>query len=314
MTVRRPLIYDRTSGNLIEMTTAQVNSVIDLAVYLYGSNPSVTLSQVSSGGSLAGMNDSRMRAGAGTTDVTNFDTAGETPSIDQQTASIAVPRSGDFFTGGLNEGSYPFFYQSTTGTGDIRAMNRGSVIDTFIEPAIAKLVLGSTTTEQAGTYTIGTSTSLAGATLVSSTPVFTDTRADTSKYTAGGIPETLDQPKTINNYYLHRIDPGTKPTTIRMLRQTASGDLQEFTEAQQENVIGTLIRWAVVSSGGNRIRYNVGTTGSGQTRGSGMTDTKLSGSGNYQQRFVNTNDYRTQEFPNGSSVAQNTYYLRIERT
>ena len=30
--------------------------------------------------------------------------------------------------------------------------------------------------------------------------------ADTSQYTAGGIGETLDQPTTITNYYLHRIE------------------------------------------------------------------------------------------------------------
>ena len=36
--------------------------------------------------------------------------------------------------------------------------------------------------QQAGTYTLATSTSLAGSTLVSSTPIFVDTRADTSAY------------------------------------------------------------------------------------------------------------------------------------
>ena len=38
------------------------------------------------------------------------------------------------------------------------------------------------------------------------------------------------------------------------------------------------------------------TSGSGNTRGSGIVDTKLNGSGNYQTRFVNADDYRAQEF------------------
>ena len=45
-----------------------------------------------------------------------------------------------------------------------------------------------------------------------------------------------------------------------------------------------------------------------------MTDTKLDGSGNYQTRFVNANDYRAQEFPNGTAVTANTYRLRINRS
>ena len=49
--------------------------------------------------------------------------------------------------------------------------------------------------------TLVIATSVSGNTLVSSTPVFIDTRADTSLYTAGSIPETQDQPKTITSFY-----------------------------------------------------------------------------------------------------------------
>ena len=82
----------------------------------------------------------------------------------------------------------PAYYNSS---GQIQAMNLQDVKDTFLHPAIDLLTTGSTTTQQAGTYTISTSTSLTGATNVS-TPIFSDTRADTSLYTAGGIGETLD--------------------------------------------------------------------------------------------------------------------------
>ena len=153
---------------------------------------------------------------------------------------------------------------------------------------------------------------MSGNTLISSTPVFIDTRANTGAYTAGGIPETLDQPTTISNFYLMRINQASSaPTVVNMLRQTSSSDLQEYTDTEQNNMLKNMIRWAAVNDTGNRIQYRVATSGTGQTRGSGMTDTKLNGSGNYQTRFVNANDYRAQEFPNGSAVTQNTYYLRI---
>jgi len=45
-----------------------------------------------------------------------------------------------------------------------------------------------------------------------------------------------------------------------------------------------------------------------------MGDTRLNGSGNYQTRFVNTDDYRAQEFPNGTATTINTYYLRINKS
>jgi hypothetical protein len=50
------------------------------------------------------------------------------------------------------------------------------------------------------------------------------------------------------------------------------------------------------------------------TRGTGMVDTKLNGDGDYQQEYINTDDYRSQEFPNGSAVTISTYNLRITKT
>ena len=46
----------------------------------------------------------------------------------------------------------------------------------------------------------------------------------------------------------------------------------------------------------------------------GMRFTTVYGSGNYQTRFVNADDYRAQEFPNGTSTTINTYYLRINKS
>ena len=44
-----------------------------------------------------------------------------------------------------------------------------------------------------------------------------------------------------------------------------------------------------------------------------MTDTKLDGSGNYQTLQAGVDDYRSQEFPNGSAGTINSYNLRINK-
>ena len=68
-----------------------------------------------------------------------------------------------------------------TSGGNIQAMNQTDVNDTFLHPAIDLLVASFSSKEgQGGTYTVGTATTLSNCTLVSSNPIFTDTRADTS--------------------------------------------------------------------------------------------------------------------------------------
>ena len=76
-------------------------------------------------------------------------------------------------------------------------------------------------------------------------------------------------------------------------------------------MLGWIKKTAADSSDGYAISYSLGTTATGNTRGSGMADTILNGSGNYQTRQVNNDDYRAQEFPNGSATTASTYYLRI---
>ena len=75
------------------------------------------------------------------------------------------------------------------------------------------------------------------------------------------------------------------------------------------------IRYTAASSAdGYAISYTMGTTVAGQTRGSGIADTILTGSGNYQTRFVGADDYRAQEFPDGTPATAATYYLRINKS
>ena len=310
MSVRAPLYNN--SGNIQEMTTAMVDEVVDQIVYQYSLSPSVALSVVSSGGSLGTISDTRLQAGASTTDATNYDTEGETPDVSTVTVNYAkIDSSTASITPTTDTGTtWPLYYNSS---GQIQAMNLTDIKDTFLHPAIDLLSAATTTSQQAGTHFISSATSVTGSTRVSSTPVFTDTRADAAAYTAGGIGETQDQPTTITNYYLYTVD-GSDTSYTAPFFINASNNLQIFAEATFESLIQEWIRYTAASStDGYAISYNLGTSGSGNERGSGMADTKLNSS-TYATRFVNADDYRTQEFPSGSAVTQNTYYLRINKS
>ncbi len=306
MAVRQPLYYN-SSNQIQAMTTAMVDEVVDQIVYQYSQNPSVTLSVVGSSGSLDAMSDTRLQAGAASTSTTAFPSEATTAEPSVVTVSYdKITETRATVTPTADTGKiWPVYYNSSN---QIQAMNLADVKDTFLHPAIDLLTSGSTGTQQGGTYHITTSSSGA----VSSTAVFANTQADTSAYTAGGIGETLDQPTTLTSYYLHQL-AGSDTSYTLPLFVTGSDMLQSFPEATFESLIQEWIRYTAVSStDGYSISYNI--NGSGNNRGSGMADTRLNGSGNYQTRFVNTDDYRAQEFPNGTATTINTYYLKINKS
>ena len=313
MAVRSPLKND--SGNLKEMSSAEVTQIVNQIVYQYSLNPSVSLSVVSSGGSLGSITDTRLQAGAMSQTNSSFPSEATTdePSVvtvtyDKVSQSIAsVSPTADTGT------TFPIFYNS----GNIQAMSLQDVKDTFLHPAIDKLSAGTTTTEQAGTYHIATSSSVSGSTLVDGTPIFLDTRADLSQYTNAGLEnatgEQLDQPTTITSYYLQRVD-GSDNSYINPMFINSGNNIQEYSGTNFKSLLqGWIRQTAAASSDGYRITYSLGASGSGQTRGSGMSDTRLNGSGNYQTRQV-SDDYRAQEFPDGTPTSINTYYLRINKS
>ena len=306
MAVRTPLIND--SGNIKEMTSTQVDEIVDQVVYQYSLNPGVTLSVVGSGGNLSSISDTRLQAGAASTSASSFPS--EATTAEPSTVTVNYQRlnsaNASLTPTADTAKTWPAYYNSS---GAIQAMSLTDVKDTFLHPAIDLLTAGSTTTQQAGTYTIATSTTLSGATNVSTTPIFSDTRADTTLYTAGGIGETLDQPTTITNYYLHTIDGSNTSYTLPFY-VNASNNLQEYDATTFQSLLQEWIRYTAASStDGYKITY--GTGSSGNTRGTSIVDTRLNGSGNYQTRFVNANDYRAQEFPDGTPTTINTFNLRI---
>ena len=316
MAVRAPLYLDG-SNDLVEMTSAEVDAWEQYMCYLYGASPSVTLSQVGSSGTLGTINDTRMQAGAQSTSATSTPSEGTTaePSVvTVGNAKISEARASVSPTADSGT-TFPVYY---TGS-DVQAMTLQDVKDTFLYPAIDRLVSGTESNDTAGTYTITTSSSAAtGYTNVSTTPVFIDTRANTGAYTAGGIPETLDQPTTITNYYLHRrnaVHPfaGNFANLKTPLYIDGDNNLREYDESTFDTLFQGWMREIASedTSGSYRIYYNF--NGSGTNRGTGMADTRLNGSGNYQTRFVGLDDYRAQEFPNGSAATIATHYLKITK-
>ena len=238
MAVRTPLKND--SGNLKQMTSTEVSNIVDQIIYQYSINPGVVLEVVGSGGSLGTVNDTRLQAGGQSTSATG--TPNEATTAEPSVVTVSYSKVNETSTtvdAVTDTGTlFPVFLDSSN---NIQAMSMQDMLDTFMHPAIDLLVSGSTGTQQGGTYQISTSTSVSGNTLVSSTPIFLDTRADTSLYTAGSIPETQDQPKTITSFYLHRINGSDTSYTLPIY---IAGDnhLQEYPETNFETMLQNLIR------------------------------------------------------------------------
>ena len=126
----------------------------------------------------------------------------------------------------------------------------------------------------------------------------------------------MDQPTTITNYYLHRRNQGSDGFSSLATPLIIADSGQTLTAQTTEAVIeGLFTEWiretAAESSDGYQISYTIATSG-GNTRGTAMVDTRLDGAGNYQTLQVG-DDYRSQEFPNGSPATITTYNLRIAK-
>ena len=310
MAIRKPLKIFGTDFK--EISSANTLDIRARMVYLYLANTSITLDVVANSGSLDAMNDTRMTAGA----VSNSSTAfpNEATTAEPGTVTVSFDKINQTVLGGsapadTNNIRFPVYSDS----GNIKAMSLQDMYDTFvIDPGTINQIIAALP------YKIHTSTTPpSGYTLVSSTPVFIDTRANTSLYTAGGIGEALDQPQNITSYYLHKAN-GTN--TALSVANDASGDvpvyidsnqnLRQYTLAEFDAILLNVIKYSAASLTSNKLRYYIG--GSGTTLGTGMANTKLNGSGNYQTRQVG-DDYRAQEFPNGSVVTEATYYLKARK-
>lgn len=313
MAVRSPLYID-DNNDLIEMTTDEVTEWTDSICGLYGSNPSVTLAvDTGSAQNLTAMVDTRTQAGATSQSSTAF--PNEATTAEPSTVTVTYDRVGQTkasVSPTTDTGvTWPVFLNDDN---DVQAMSIADIKDTFLHPAVDKLISGTESATTSGTYTITTSaTAATNYTVVSTDAVFLDTRANTGAYASSGIPETLDQPTTVTSYFLHKRDAvATTPSRIPIFIN-GDNDLQTFAEATIDALFLEWIReTASESSDGYQISYTIETSGSGNTRGSAMVNTKLDGTGNRQTRQVG-DDYRAQEFPNGTAQTISTYNLRINK-
>lgn len=302
MAFRRPLYL--VNNNLREMSDSMIQDIRSQMYWLYIQNPSVTLSVVESGGNLGDIIDSRLQAGASSTDVSDYPTEATTaePSIVQVTynrlnqniTSLVQPAD-------TNSIRFPAYFSAP---GNVKSMTLQDMYDTFAANTVDLLIAGG------AVYTVATTTSIPNYSIVSSTNIFADTNADISLYTAAGIPEALDQPTTLTEYYLFKRNyEGT--SYVPPVRIFTNSNFYQETTSSFNSLLTEVIRYAATTVTGSRIRYSY--NGLGSTCGTVMNDTRLDGSGDYQTNFIDGDDYRSQEFPNGSSSVVNSYSLRVRK-
>ena len=269
MAFRLPLYND--SGNLKEMSTAQIDNIVSQIIYQYSLSPSVLLTVVASEGNLGTISDTRLQAGTVSTSTEGF--VPETTTAEPTFVTVnfsKISQTKDTTPATTDSGKlFPVYYSTA---GNIHAMSTQDILDTFIHPAIISLTSASTTTAH--------------------------------------IPETLDKtPITVQSYYLHRVN-GVDTAFINPMFITSDNNIREFTAATFKSIMKEWINFTAASStAGYSLSYNI--NGGGVNRGTGMANTILNGSGNYQTLQVGADDYRAQEFPDGTPVTATTYFLKI---
>jgi hypothetical protein len=311
MTFRLPTYIDGTQG-IREHSTAHVALAQQEAAVQYGLSPTTTLSVIGSGGNLGTINDTRLISGTASQNVTgawpavttypNEATTGEPTAIsvgysriNQTVASVSVPA-----TTGL-----PVYVDGTTG---VREMTQQDFYDTFIATPLSEISNGTRTD---GMYYIASGNTGLGI-------VFTDTRANTGAFTAaqiGTTGTTQDHATTVQNFSLVSRGATSASTTTQYplpLYIDGTQGLIEYTWTAWESLLASYIRYYSTQSG-TQISYNINGTGTNQ--GTGMTDTRLvGGSGTYTQYAASADDYRAQEFPDGTAQTVATYFLRSTLT
>ena len=318
MTVRIPVKYDGT--NIVEMSTGERTEWYAYVAYLYSKAPTVTVSVVSSSGTLtpSGMTDTRMQAGAQSTSATAFVAEGSTAEPSVVTGTTYDKITGPTYdTSGsahadLGAVGYPLYIDSN----DLRVMTQADYVDTFIYATLDAMITASESTTTNGTYTIATGGSAASHyTRVSGTAVFIDTRANTGAYSAAGIPETLDQPTNVTSFYVDRQTRARAFPSAACLFSDAGGDvISQGPLTADDSTFNAALEtdikyYAAEDTGGHKLSYNI--NGSGNARGTAIVDTRLNGAGNYQTLQPGLDDYRSQEFPNGSGATIGTWTFKI---
>ena len=342
MTVRAPLYMLAPVGEpfkqIYPFAATGVDAINDLAGFAFAINPNPRIEIGGTNGDLvAGQPfvDTWWSAGAGTTDVTNYDTAAETPDVFKVTDNYnnvrVVYDAVTLPTGDTNNTQYPLYLYSPAGpVGDdwvdagFRAMSVQDFVDTFVLPVLDSFGGGGTTLQKSGTYYMTTSAAPANATIIGTAAL--NQRANPAAYAAASIPETPTQNNTVTTYRIAKVD---YPSTASDLWEGAAApllyDLPLYFDAGTESIKQhTPATWAALlnpflrfylggGSSAHTISYNIDGS-DGVTSGTIYTDTGITTAGStYNTRFVNANDYRTQEFPTGTATVQSTKAFKIHQ-
>lgn len=338
MAVRRALVTKNDEA-IKEFTNSDRDQIHRRIARCYADNPSVFLSVVSSGGNISPvMNDTRYRSGPAETSTGNQDAvddgAAEFPQeTDTGEPEQIVEASYDKISQTRNNpGGHPSYYDWTAKPvymehdNSIREMSFQDVMDTFIDPVVDKIQTSTTDTRAAGTFFVSTATAIANCSNLGI--VFTDTATDTS--VGSGL--SFD-PDAIGESGTYQEGTAVTQNTFRLFKnngvlqtyrlplvidKTSNGrnnpaGLREMTQNEFNQLFAGLIRSQIYNGAGHTLNYNI--NGSGTAKGTSITNSELTGvTGNYQTRFVGTDDYRAQEFPNGTVSVVETWTLRLNRT
>ena len=317
MTARTPVYWD--GSDLRQLSTSEITEYVTQTIYQYSLAPNPVLTVVSSSGNISPtMADTRKISGAAAQQASSNPSEGQTAepgTITTNYDKVTQTVTDVSMTTDTDSKAFPVFYDSTTG--GLQAMSADDFIDTFCKPAVDKLTAASESSDTAGTYSVNTSSSVTNYTEVSgtNTAIFVDTRANTGQFSASNIGtagSTQDFPSTINSYYLIRRNGVDNSPSRTLLTIDSDNNLKQLAEADIESLLQTAIRHTTSNVNSYKITYNF--DGSGNARGSSVVDTNLDGSGAHNTRDVGADDYRAQEFPNGSAQTVNTYVFKINQS
>ena len=334
-TAIRAFIEDGSTG-IRDTTLAEHNAMLGRIAYLYQQAPSVVLSVVASNGNISpNMTDTRYRSGTA-----KRNTSGNYPQVttyppESSTGEpqLVVGTTYDKISQTINAQSTflnsdyqslntkPIFMEAD---GSLREMSYSECLTYFIDPIVNAMM--STTisgVQAAGSYYISTTSSISGSTNLGT--VFADTVANLSGYLASniGVAGTVQDVFSTTTYYLQRVDSnisvqGSGYRTPLMIdtssnRKNTPAGLRHMTYAEFDALFAPLIKHALYAGAGYTLRYNV--NGNGTRQGTLIANRQMIGvTGQYTKYAATANDYRAQEFPNGTIVNQNEFKLNLERT
>jgi hypothetical protein len=325
MTARTPVLFN--GADIQQMSAAQIAEIQRQARYLYSLDPSVKLTYDSAGGNLNAITDTRLQSGGPSTSATAFHaettTAEPAPILihhDHVDQNVYSGDSATVFnniqtTADSNNRKFPCYLD---GSNNVVAMGESDFIDTFIKPAIAAYDTFDTTNDSVGgIFHVQSGTSHSGSTRASSSAIFFDTRFDVdgNASTAASVAQ-LDAPTTITSYNIFRKTGAGADYSIPLHVLDGNGDLFTPDSAAFNAILQNMMRYSALHITGAKINYQLVADSDTSTtfRGTGMVNTILNGAGDYRTQLVNADNYASQEFPNGSGVTANTYFLGITIT